>query len=113
MNDLTNIKAGDKVFISSSHGFLSSDVVDRTTAAHIVVGPYKFRRKDGRRVGSGAWSYMYLEDVTPETTARYNRQRDNLRRTRLADKLRDINLRDFSLEILQQIKQLIAPDLSE
>lgn len=49
---LADVKAGDEVAACWSV-YASLHTVSRVTPAHIIIGDWRFRRDDGRRIGSG------------------------------------------------------------
>lgn len=74
---LQNLKAGNRVFRTEQYGAPSSPhIVSRVTKATIFIkqGSYeeKFRRSDGRSIGSGVWNTQWLRQCTPELEEQWN-----------------------------------------
>lgn len=65
MNNLDNIKAGDRVIVHS-YGYLRVATVDRVTPTQIIVGHSKYRRKNGNAVGGGIWGADFISRAEGE-----------------------------------------------
>lgn len=68
---LASLKVGD--LVAYREGYVSGVVavapIDRMTATQFQVGPRKFRRTDGKLVGSSSWNAQWLKQPTPEILA--------------------------------------------
>lgn len=95
--DFESLKVGDKVIV---HGNLHDDrvaTIDRITNTQFVIGPYKFRRSDGWRVG--AWTNGFISIATPEKIAEIeHRQRMSGIRNYVTKHLSEFN--DAQLEAM-------------
>ena len=49
---LKDIRAGDKVVVVEWYGMLVEHVVSRTTDTQIIIANNRYRKSDGRKVGS-------------------------------------------------------------
>lgn len=75
---LSSLKAGDMVAVHRRYGS-GHDLatVERVTETQIVTRSHsKYRRKDGRSVGSDSWSATYLSPVTDEIVAAVQHEKD-------------------------------------
>lgn len=65
-NWLQNLKTGDKVVVESRYS-RKILTVDRTTETQILVGSDRFKKSNGREIGSSdVWDITYLKELTPE-----------------------------------------------
>lgn len=83
---LASLKAGDEVAIDSSYGRRwRMAKVNRVTATQVIVGQYnaKYRRADGRSVGTQIWESTYIHEPTPEI-------RENVEIDRLTEKAKNL-----------------------
>ena len=62
---LGGLGAGDRVIVLDVFG-PSLRRVDRTTETQIIVGPHKYRRKDGNIVGRDSWSHNRIVEPTEQ-----------------------------------------------
>ncbi len=73
MNEwLKNIRVGDKVVVDSRGlGFnrLQLRDIDRITETQIIIGPLRYRKTDGKRIGSRGFDACWLHPATPEVIA--------------------------------------------
>ena len=71
---LYGVKAGDEVIYSRTYGDAAAGVVvsvDRTTATQIIIRGERFRRSDGKLVGScDRWNPCFIYAATEEKKAR-------------------------------------------
>lgn len=65
---LDSLKAGDEVMVryGFTGGVLKREVVERTTRTMIVVGRFRYRRKDGRWTSPSRWSPHHLVKPSKE-----------------------------------------------
>lgn len=63
---LDSLSEGDPVVVVSDRHAPVKKIVTRTTAAHIIVGDRKYRRKDGRPSGGKAWTSVALKEPTED-----------------------------------------------
>lgn len=97
---LQNINPGDTVIVWHSGLGSRAEIrtVDKTTTTQITVGMYKYRRQDGRQMGTSRHS-SYLEQSTPEALAEIQAK---ARRDFLLGKLRhETDWRDLPTEVLE------------
>ena len=62
---LEQLEAGDRVIVLDVFG-PSLRRVERTTETQIIVGPHKYRRKDGDIVGRDSWSHNRIVEPTEQ-----------------------------------------------
>jgi hypothetical protein len=75
---LDSLKAGDEVAVRNGYGPDNVRIckVDRTTPTLILVGPTKYRRKDGYVMGrQGLFSRLHIAPPTDDTKERAARAR--------------------------------------
>jgi len=70
---LTDTQKGDRVAIVRESSVVLA-IVTRTTATIIVVGPDRYRRRDGRWISWQEWNRPTLSLVTPDLLARVGAQ---------------------------------------
>lgn len=69
---LADVKAGDTVAIYSTGFSRAHELakVDKVTAAQVVIGHSRYRRSDGKKMGtSGRWTSAWLCELTPQIRA--------------------------------------------
>lgn len=69
---LAGLKAGDEVAIFAAGYGRTHELakVDRVTATQVVIGIGRYRRSDGRKIGtSGRWTSAWLRELTPQIRA--------------------------------------------
>jgi hypothetical protein len=67
MPSLEHITVGSKLFVPIRFGRIGRIVtVDRVTATQIIAGPEKFRRDNGKLVGSTGWETTFCREATEE-----------------------------------------------
>jgi hypothetical protein len=72
---LDSLTVGDQVVIERGHVYTSLKLerVTHTTATQVHVGPYKFRRADGRRMGSQFYDRIAISQPTQERLRKIRR----------------------------------------
>jgi hypothetical protein len=110
-NDLTNVKPGDTLLISSSNGW-QLDKVDRVTATQVVINheryETRYRKDGGRRMGdSGTWSYAnaYLYDAAGK--ARWRELQQEHTRKVLENRLQDTKWHAVDAATLAAVAKLL------
>ena len=108
MNELENIKVGDKVIVG--RGYVSDLIcnVERITKTQIIVNGRRFSKKNGRLVGGDVWSCDRLTIATDEKIEKL--KRDKRRRT-LKLYLQSVNWDVLSIESLTSISELVKKEL--
>lgn len=76
MSWLESITEGSQVIVDPGHGLnLRLYKVDRLTKTQIIIGTWRFRRSDGRGVGSDSWHFLQLLEPKPPLIERIRRDR--------------------------------------
>jgi hypothetical protein len=72
---LDSLNVGDQVVVERGYVYASLKLerVTHTTATQIHVGPYKFRRADGRRMGEQAYDRVAISQPTPDRLRKIRR----------------------------------------
>jgi hypothetical protein len=96
---LSSLKAGDEVAVSGTYGDYFIATVKYTTATRIDVGPSRYRRNDGRRIGDDRWGRNRLVEVTDEL-------RQQIRREQVIGSLRAFDWRKLSNDTLFAIHDM-------
>lgn len=104
MQNLENIKVGDKLYIGSSYLHEGVYRVDRVTKTQVMVGTLRFRKRDGYQVGGYAIARLATSEDEKRMVAekRYN--------TLLAA-VRKIDFRRCSSDQLEKIIEIANPQL--
>lgn len=63
---LDQLQAGDEVTVFLNYGAVEVHKIDRVTKTQIVIGGWKFRKKDGFRIGNVGWHTAHIELTTEE-----------------------------------------------
>ena len=63
----SDLKPGDQVILEGLRRTIVT--IDRVTTTQIIIGAYRFLRKEGLLIGSTAWERGWLEIATPELIA--------------------------------------------
>lgn len=73
MEALENVKAGDKVIVSSRY---KDEVIEvtRVTKTQIICGTSKFNKRTGRSIGSDAWTFSKIKIATEEDIQRIEKE---------------------------------------
>jgi hypothetical protein len=101
MTWLASVKPGDKVAISTGYRSYALGVVDRLTNTQIITGAgTRFRRSDGRKVGSTDWCASYLVEPTPDVV-------EHVARKRAIARLRAVKWEDLPLSKLGDVLAVI------
>lgn len=96
------LKPGDKVVLNYRHGF-NVFKVERTTANYVILERLdaRFRKDNGEKAGRHDGYYNpYISPYTPEVAL-------DIKRTNLLNAIKNIEYKDFSIEKLQAIKNII------
>lgn len=104
---LSSVKAGDSLIFRSRYcpeGVVVS--VSRTTKTQVVCGNRRYRRSDGRLVGSvGAWVWMCVS-IPQEGELETVRQRAEVRV--VLDRMLKLSVSDVTYEQAQKIKEVFG-----
>lgn len=107
-----NLKAGDKVIVSSIRNQPIVDVVERVTKTHIILreSMTKYSRNSGYVVGGDSWSFSFLSEWTEEKELAI---KESLEKNRLIAKLKHTDWNNKDLAELQSIHDLIYGESNE
>lgn len=99
MASLETIKAGDEIAVpvGISGRAYSIERVERATATQVVTGRHKWRRKDGRLIGSEGWSVCWAIPVTEQI-------RQQVQRRELVMYLSGVDWSAIPIEVLSRVK---------
>ena len=104
MNNLSNVKSGDKVFLHHRSG-TTVVTVTKVGKSHVSIGDYKYRIRSGVRTGNG-WYQECIETITPESQARVDAAHAKRvmwnRVVNARDKLRDVAFGVETVEIVEK-----------
>ena len=97
---IDSLKVGDRV--------LDGDELITVTAVHklhIVCGSYgKYKKTDGRLVGSSGWNRRYIREATAERVIEIT---ENRLRSKLKNTIKNAKLNNLSTDTLQKIVDII------
>jgi hypothetical protein len=98
-----NLKVGDKVIISNRFSEHIASVT-RLTKTQIIVGMYKFRRRDCGLVGASVYSFTSMHEATEDSIKRIKTEQ---LRKKLVDKIREVAWHNQSNETLININNIL------
>lgn len=78
MNELENVKVGDKLLVRNNVYWEDIEIVERVTKTLVITKRHRFRIKDGFSVSPNQWINVYAKPATPEDIER-NIRRENIR----------------------------------
>lgn len=96
---LESLKVGDEVAINSRDGYSIKNVTN-ITKTQICTEYSRYRKKDGRSVGSCDWYVSNIEPVTDKI-------KNIVTRSRISAQLRKQDFTGLSLDQLERIKSII------
>ena len=112
-DDLSNVKPGDRLFYDGHFGDVGIVTVHRVTDTQIIIRKKKstsdefyemrFRKLNGRLVGSDTWGASYLSPLTPEKENRFYMA---IAKQKAQQIIKEINLPN-DLESIKQIVSLL------
>jgi hypothetical protein len=97
---LESLKVGDEVAIDLPHHGYSIEKITNVTKTQICTKFSRYRKKDGRSIGSADWFARNIEPVT-------DRIRNMVARSSLAIKLKKQSFSALTLDQLQRIQEII------
>jgi hypothetical protein len=97
---LESLKVGDEVAIKLPHHGYSIDKITIITKTQIITKFSRYRKKDGRSIGSADWFIRNIEPVTDII-------RNTVARSSLAIKLKKQSFADLTLDQLERIQAII------
>ena len=66
---LKYVKAGSEVAVSGGWHGDEIERVDRVTSTQVIIGHARYRRSDGKKMGTSRFYHRWLKPVTPEVKA--------------------------------------------
>lgn len=121
MSIFDSIQVGQQVVIYNPYSRQELEVheVEKVTKTQITVNGMRFRKSDGYRVGSFVSDYYILTSryphnslMTPEEAMKENAERSQeVKRMRLANKIRSVSFREKSYETLVKVAQLLEVEI--
>lgn len=100
---LENVKIGDKVIFSNGWDE-SIETVTKVTKTQIHVGYVRYRKCNGRPVGSGAWDRRRIEPYSEEAARKIELKN---RRVEMCDYIRSYSYGSLSFDDLQKVYNMI------
>lgn len=102
---LKNLEPGDKVILES-HYSKNIETVERTTKTQIILKgiKIKFRKSSGYQIGGDIWSKMSIHEATPK---KIKKIQDNIEKTKLRKKIKELFPKIDSLDKLKQILKVM------
>lgn len=102
---LDNVKVGDRLFVTGRWN-KSIETVEKVTKLHVITRNGKYR-KSGCSVGDG-WTHSYARLATAEDIENVRKE---IARSKMLAKCRDINFGSLTDSQLEQILEIVNPDL--
>lgn len=102
MDDLSQVKTGDRVVILHRGEAFAIKTVDHTTDNYIVLGSTRYRRRDGASVGSGSWD-------SPCIALPNDRYAEQITRSRAIARLARFDWKSLSTQTLTNVLALLPP----
>lgn len=103
MEALKNVKVGDKILITSRNED-EIKIVTKVTKTHIVCGTCKYKKSDGKLVGSDIWFSSYAKPATTEDIANVDRKKKT---KRIANYISNIDFYNLPYEKLEKIYNIL------
>ncbi len=101
MTSLKDLQAGDVVILDHGRYNLPRPVkIDRVTSTQIVIGAERFRREQGNKIGDTDW---HRASIHIPSDGEVEKCVQNLKRQRLASKLRETEWHEFPLATLEAV----------
>ena len=75
MNDLTNIKVGDNIYLIRSDNIVRVETVQKITKTLIRSENYNYSRSNLRITGQGTWSRLFASLETEELKQQWEEQK--------------------------------------
>ena len=92
MNELENVKVGDKL-LACNRCWESIEIVEKVTKTLVITKRHRFRIKDGFSIPTDKWINTYAKPATPEDIKRNIRKKNiQICKDTNYDKLTDIQL---------------------
>lgn len=110
MNELENIKVGDKVVVKRWGKVIAIATVDKTTPKQIIVENNRYWKKDGMFVGGYAYHSQCIDIATEEILDKIRKEKA-IREA--ADYLNKIQWSDFDLEALERIINYVKDEMNK
>lgn len=103
------IEAGDEVIVYSGYRIVQFILkVERITKTQVIlVSGGKYRKDDGRSIGTDAWSTKWLREATPEVIKAIKVRTEKIK---VVNVLSQIEFKNISLETLKKIQVMIKDD---
>ena len=101
-NFTENLKSGDEVIVVMNSSFgRDIEKVARVTKTQVILNSgLRFRRDNGAQVARGMWSFVFLEEATPE---RVKKVRQDTERKKMIWRLAKHKWREMSLGDLRKV----------
>lgn len=124
MSVFDDIEVGQQVVIYNPYNRQELEVhtVERVTQTQVTVDGKRYRKSDGYQVGSQTFYGLCIRTkfyphnglMTPEEAAIENAEKGKeLKRQRLANKIRGVTFRDKSYEVLVEVAKLLEVEIDE
>lgn len=100
---LSDLKAGDEVAVKASGYYQVHErhTITRVTPTQIVIGPNRYRKSDGYRIGDGTgWGTIRAYVITDEIRA-------EIRKKELVDCMKGQNWSVYTIEALAEIFEIL------
>ena len=108
MNELENVKVGDKVIVEGAYINSRIRTVEKVTKRFIFVGGAKYSRTFGWEIGVSGYSSNHIRPATEEDIKLVEEETEKRRAVKY---LKDVKFEKFSLETLQSIRELIEKEI--
>lgn len=104
---LDNVKVGDKL-IMTNQWYTSIITVEKVQKNFVIANSYKFRKSDGSLVTSDSWSSASARIATEGDLENLRKE---VNRQKMISNCRDIDFGNLSDSQLEQILEIVNPDL--
>ena len=108
MNELENLKVGDKVIVGGVYINRRICTVEKVTKRFILVEGTKYSRTDGWVSGCSGYTSNHIRPDTEEDIKRVEEEIEKRQTVRF---LKDTKFEKFSFETLKSIRELIEKEL--
>lgn len=108
MNELENVKVGDKVIVGGAYINNRIYTVEKVTKRFIIVEGAKYSRTSGWECGISGYSSNHIRPATKENIKRIEEETE---KRHTVSFLKDTKFEKLSLETLKSIRELVEKEI--
>ena len=108
MNELEDLKVGDKVIVGGAYSYCRIRQVEKVTKKHIVVEGNKFSKEFGWIDGCSSYTSDHIRPATEEDIRRVEEETE---KRNIVNYLTKINFKELSYETLVAIRDIAEKEI--